>query len=82
MRLNGSLLQAVPGNRALANLDNADTAWRQLCDAERMPFREVITETKAPLSQPCYQEFDVVLLGGDYPGNDSSLSIFCAVGLS
>ena len=59
-------MQAVPGGRAMENLDKADKAWRQLCDAERMPFQEVITETKVPLPQPCLQDFDVVVLGGEW----------------
>lgn len=54
----------MPGGRALDNLEKADKAWRQLCDADRMPFREVITETHTPLIPSDFQAFDVVILGG------------------
>lgn len=54
----------MPGGRALDNLEKADKAWRQLCDADRMPFREVIAETQTPLTPSDFQAFDVVILGG------------------
>lgn len=63
--LSGSLpQQAVPSDRALDNLEKADQAWRRLCESERMPFKEVLTESSAPMKEPCLQAFDVVVLGG------------------
>ena len=58
-------LQRVPGGGALENLERADNAWKRLCDATVMPFKEVIRETREPLqTAPGMQHLDVVVLGG------------------
>ena len=64
-------LQRVPGGGALENLERADNAWKRLCDATVMPFKEVIRETREPLQAvPGMQHLDVIVLGGvcTHPG--------------
>ncbi len=58
-------VQRVPGGGALENLERADNAWKRLCDATVMPFKEVIRETREPLQAVSgMQHLDVVVLGG------------------
>ncbi len=58
-------MQTTPGGKAAENLERADAAWRRLCDAEQMPFREVIRETREPLHGSAgLQHFDAMILGG------------------
>ena len=58
-------LQTGSRDDAAANLERADTAWQRLCNAERMPYKEVIRETRQALPRTSLQQnVDVVVLGG------------------
>ena len=51
----------------MENLERADAAWRRLCGAEEMPFKEVIRETREPVHGGAgLQHFDAVILGGTH----------------
>ena len=69
----------MPGGRAYSNLQKADAAWHQLCEAPHTPAtapKQVIREV--PLRRPLeagVQDFDVVVLGG-------TLGIFLAAALA
>ena len=60
------MLQTGPGDNAIANLERADTAWQRLCNAETMPYKEVIREVRQHLPQTSLQQhaYDVAVLGG------------------
>jgi len=59
------VLQTTPGGETLDSLERADSAWRRLCDAEQMPFKEVIRETREPMHGSVgLQHVDVIILGG------------------
>ena len=67
------LLQTTPGGKALENLERANGAWRRLCDADQMPFKEVIRETREPLQGIAgLQHYDVIILGGNTCNLDAS----------
>lgn len=75
-------MQTTPGGKAAENLERADAAWRRLCDAEQMPFREVIRETREPLPGSAgLQHFDAVILGGQQLSH-SLLAAHIQLGLS
>ena len=58
------VVQTVPGGKAQDNLHRADAAWRRLCEAEHMPFKEVVREVRTSLPTG-HQEYDVIVLGGE-----------------
>ena len=70
------LLQTTPGEKALENLERADGAWRRLCDADEMPFKEVIRETREHLQGIAgLQHYDVIILGGKLCNLDASYDL-------